>query len=59
MGEILELIKNLSTFDLELILKYDENDYESYDKFLRSMNAYDIYKVNKEQFIMIHKINKM
>lgn len=59
MGEMIDLIKRMSTFDIEFALKYDEKDYESYKNFLSRNNAYDIFFLNEKQFKKLHKISKM
>lgn len=59
MGEMIDIIKRMSTFDIEFALKYDEKDYESYKKFLSMNNAYDIFFLNEKQFKKLHKISKM
>ena len=59
MGNMIELIKRMSTFDIEFALKYDEKDYESYKKFLSMNNAYDIFFLTESQFKKLHKISKM
>lgn len=59
MGEMIDIIKRMSTFDIEFALKYDEKDYESYKNFLSMNNAYDIFFLTEPQFKKLHKISKM
>ena len=59
MGNMIEIIKRMSTFDIEFALKYNENDYESYKKFITKNNAYDIFMFTEKQFKNLHKISKM
>ena len=59
MGEMIDLIKRMSKFDIEFALNYKEDDYESYKKFLTATNVYDIFMLTEKQFKKLHKINKM